>query len=317
MIHARNRVTPANSPNPMLALPGTDPVAGLLEQMRIAGIEPTDPGVIVADGLIHRFRVEGDKLGTLNGWFVLHHDHGAAGTWKGGATCTWSSKSTARMSRSEKDAFHASIRQAKAEAQRQREVEQQHAAERAAELWSKTKPASADHPYLVRKRIEPGNARQAGELLVLKIEDIDGAIRSLQYIGPDGTKRMLSGGAKRGHFILVAGSLPADLIVIAEGFATASTVATQFSGAAVLAAIDAGNLLPVAEVVRRRHPDTQIIIAADDDRLTDGNPGFSKAREAAAAVKGNIIRPVWPEGSPQSLSDFNDLSAWLMEVSHA
>ena len=293
--------------------------------MRAAGIEPTDPGVIVADGVIHRFRVEGDRAGTLNGWCALHSDHGAAGSWKAGATCTWSSKSTTSMSRAEKDAFHASIRHAKAEAQRQREVEQQHAAERAADLWSKARPASevlpvATHPYLRRKRIASGNARQSGDLLVLKIQDIGGSIRSLQYIGTDGTKRMLSGGAKRGHFILVAGSLPADLIVIAEGFATASTVATQFPGAAVLAAIDAGNLLPVAEVVRRLYPDAQLVVAADDDRLTDGNPGLSKAREAAAAVGGRLIRPEWPPGSPLELSDFNDLAGWLdrqREVAHA
>lgn len=291
-----------------------DPVARLLDAMRSAGIQLDNPGQIVADGILHRFRVEGDKAGTLNGWAVLHHDHGAAGTWKGGSSCTWSSRSIISMSRVERDAFYAKVRAAKAEAQRQREVEQQQAAERAAELWSKTRPASPSHPYLVKKRIQPGVARQSGDLLVLKIEDIDGSIRSLQYIAPDGTKRMLSGGAKRAHFVVVAGSLPADVIVIAEGFATASTVATQFSGACVLAAIDAGNLLPVAEAAHKRYPAAQIVVAADDDRATDGNPGLTKAREAAAAVKGRLIRPVWPEGSPETLSDFNDLAAWLMEV---
>ena len=292
-----------------------DPVAGLLDAMRAAGIEPADPGLIVADGILHRFRVEGDKSGSLNGWAVLHHDHGAAGTWKGGATCTWSSKSTSRMSRSERDAFYAKVREAKAEAQRQREVEQQHAADRAAELWSKTRPASPSHPYLVKKRIEPGNARQQGAVLVLRIIDIDGNLRGLQYIGPDGAKRMLSGTNKKSHFIGVAGSLPADLIVIAEGFATASTVAREFPGACVLAAIDAGNLEPVARAVRAGHPAAQIVVAADDDRATPGNPGLTKAREAAAAVGGTLIRPAWPEGAPDDLSDFNDLGAWLMEVS--
>ena len=297
-----------------------DPIAGLLEAMRRAGINPTDPGQIVADGTLRRFRVEGDKEGTANGWAVLHHNHGAAGTWRGGVSCNWSRRSTNSMSRAERDALYAKVHAAKAEAQRQREVEQQQAAERAADLWSKAKPASADHPYLLRKRIEPGNARQSGDLLVLMIEDIGGAIRSLQYIGPDGTKRMLSGGAKRGHFIIVAGSLPADLIVIAEGFATASTVATQFPGACVLAAIDAGNLEPVARAVRQRYPRAEIVIASDDDRLTPGNPGMSKAREAAAAVGGTLARPVWPPGSPLELSDHNDLHVWLIEhpeVSHA
>lgn len=300
--------------------PPVDPVAGMLEQMRVVGIEPDDPGLIVADGILHRFRVEGDKPGTRNGWCVLHHDHGAAGTWKGGATCTWSAKSTARMSRAEKDAFHAQMRAAKAEAQRQREVEQQQAAERAADLWSKATQASPVHPYLRRKHVEPGNARQSGDLLMLKIEDIDGETRSLQYIAGDGSKKLLTGGAKRSHFIIVAGSLPASLIVLAEGWATSMTVATQFPGAAVLAAIDCGNLLPVAQALRSRYPAAQIAVAADDDRCTEGNPGLSHAREAAAAVGGKLVRPVWPEGAPQSLSDFNDLAAWMIEhpeVSHA
>jgi len=155
---------------------------------------------------------------------------------------------------------------------------------------------------------------------MLKIEDVNGNIRSLQYIAGDGTKKLLTGGAKKSHFITVAGSLPAALIVLAEGFATASTVATQFPGAAVLAAIDCGNLLPVAQAVRARYHDVQIIIAADDDRLAQVNPGLNKAREAAAAVHGKLVRPVWPEGAPESLSDFNDMAAWLIEhaeVSHA
>lgn len=312
----RRTVTPAKTRAALLAMaPPADPVAGLLDMMRAAGIEPTDTGVIVADGFLHRFRVEGDKAGSLNGWFVLHRDHGAAGTWKGGASCTWSSKSATRMSRAEKDAFHASIRQAKAEAQRQREADHQAAADRASMLWSKATPAKPEHPYLRKKRIPPGNARQSGDLLVLCIEDVNGNARSLQYVDADGTKRMLSGGAKRGHFVLVAGSLPADLIVIAEGFATAMTASTQFPGAAVLAAVDAGNLEPVALAIRAKCPAAEIVICADDDRLTPGNPGLTKARTAAGAVHGKLVRPAWPDDAPESLSDFNDLAVFMEEVS--
>jgi hypothetical protein len=34
-------------------------------------------------------------------------------------------------------------------------------------------------------------------------------------------------------------------------------------------------------------------------------------------VGGKLIRPVWPDGAPASLTDFNDLAGWLMEVSNA
>ena len=289
-------------------------VTGLLDALRAAGVNPIDPGEIVADGTLRRFRADGDKPGTRNGWAVLHQDHGAGGSWKSGITCTWSEKATARMTRAEKDAFHADIRKAKAEAQRQREAEQHVAADRASMLWAKATPAKPEHPYLVRKCIPPGNARQAGDLLVLKIEDADGNTRSLQYIGPDGSKRMLSDGAKKSHFVIVAGALPADLIVIAEGFATAATVATQFPGACTVAAIDAGNLEPVALAICARYPAAEIVIAADDDRLTADNPGMTKARAAAGAVHGKLVRPVWPDGAPERLTDFNDLAAWMMEA---
>ncbi|HOI67969.1 MAG TPA: DNA primase, partial [Thiomonas arsenitoxydans] len=166
--------------------------------MRAHGIAPADPGVIVADGALRRFDVEGDRRGSRNGWAVLHHNHGAAGNWKSGVTITWIAKSIARMTRQERDEHFRLIRQAKAEAQRQREADQHAAAERAAMLWEKAAPANAAHPYLVRKRIAPGNARQSGNLLVLRIEDAEGNTRSLQFIAADGSKRMLTEGAKRG-----------------------------------------------------------------------------------------------------------------------
>jgi putative DNA primase/helicase len=312
--HERSHYNLTASQRQRAAMVPCDPVAGLLDAMLSAGIRPVDAGAIVADGVLRRFDVEGDRRGSRNGWAVLYHDHGAGGSWKTGVSCAWSSKSTARMTRQEKDLFYRQMRAAKAEAQRQRDAEHAAAAERASMLWDKAKPATAQHAYLVRKRIAPGNARQTGELLVLKIEDVNGNTRSLQYIGPDGTKRMLTGGAKKGHFIIVQGALPADLIVIAEGFATASTAATQFPGAAVLAAIDAGNLEPVALAIRSKHPAAEIVVCADDDRQTFGNPGLTKARAAAAAVHGKLVRPIWPDGAPESLTDLNDLAVF-MEVS--
>ncbi|MGE0070991.1 MAG: toprim domain-containing protein [Thiomonas sp.] len=293
-----------------------DPAGALLDALRTHGISPADPGEIVADGILHRFQIDGDKRGSRNGWAVLHRDHGAAGSWKSGVSCTWSAKSTSRMTRQEKDAHFQMLRRAKAEAQRQREAEHEAAAARASALWSKARPASPDHPYLRKKHIPPGNARQQGNLLVLRVEDADGNIRSLQYIAPNGVKKLLTGGAKRGHFIVVDGTLPAGLIVLAEGWATSMTVATQFPGAAVLAAVDAGNLEPVALAIRAKYPDAQIVICADDDRLTPGNPGLTKARAAAAAVKGKLVRPIWPAGIPLEASDFNDLAVYLMEVAH-
>jgi putative DNA primase/helicase len=79
----------------------------------------------------------------------------------------------------------------------------------------------------------------------------------------------------------------------------------------VLAALNAGNLKPVAVACRQHWPSAEIIIAGDDDRQTNGNPGATKAREAAIAAGAELALPQWPEGAPENLSDFNDLAVWL------
>jgi len=129
----------------------------------------------------------------------------------------------------------------------------------------------------------------------------------------DGAKRFTTGMAKTGHFIHVAGDLAAPkLIAIAEGWATAMAVAQRFfPGAAVLAALDCGNLLHVAQAARQRFPGAELVLCADDDRCTPGNPGLTKAREAARAVGGTLARPAWPAGAPLELSDFADLALFL------
>lgn len=285
----------------------TDPVAAMLQRLREHGIEPSDSGAIVPDGKLRRFHVVGDRAGTTNGWCVLHPDHGAAGSWKASATVTWTARGHRRLTRQQRAALSAAITQQREEAQRQREAAHQDAARRAAALWARAQPACADHPYLRKKRVPPGPARQLGDWLVLPIVDVDGQLRGLQYIGPGGDKRLLRGTNKRAGFIVVAGALPAASVLIAEGYATAASASGICPADAALAAIDCGNLEPVARALRERWPDTAIVIAADDDRLTEGNPGLSKARAAARAVGARLIRPRWPADAPPNLTDFNDL----------
>ena len=64
-----------------------------------------------------------------------------------------------------------------------------------------------------------------------------------------------------------------------------------------MSAIDSGNLKAVAEALHAKYPEKPILIAGDDDRhliLTQGvNPGRSKAEEAAQAVGGKAIFPIF------------------------
>ena len=62
--------------------------------------------------------------------------------------------------------------------------------------------------------------------------------------------------------------------------------------------------------MRAKYPALKIIVAADDDHLTDGNPGMSKATAAAQAVGGLVAVPSFPtseNGRPDKATDFNDL----------
>jgi putative DNA primase/helicase len=65
-------------------------------------------------------------------------------------------------------------------------------------------------------------------------------------------------------------------VVIAEGYATAATIA-QHAKVPAIAAFDSGNLLAVATSIRERCKDKQIIIAGDDDHRLESNPGRAKA----------------------------------------
>lgn len=175
------------------------------------------------------------------------------------------------------------------------------AAEAAAKQWERGEPADPLHGYLVSKDIGPNGARQSGVVLLVPVMGADGEIQSLQRIMPDGTKRFTKGGRMKGGRFVIGDLTDPERLVIAEGFATAASC-YEATGLPAVVAFNAGNLAPVAESIREQLPDAQIVLAADDDRSTKGNPGAAAAQKAARAVSGLVAMP-GIEG------DFNDLHA--------
>ena len=261
------------------------------------------------DGSIHRFRVLGDKPGTLNGWYLLFADgiaSGCFGSWKVGTSHTWSSRQPADPK--EADLLRQRIEQARRQREAEQHQRQQDAAEYANRLWRDARRADPDHPYLSAKAIRAYALRQRGDVLLVPLT-YAGQLVNLQRIHPDGTKRFLFGGMVKGCYSPLGIIQPGKPLCICEGWATAATLHTE-TGAAVVSALNAGNLLPVALGLRAKHPGLEIIIAGDDDRLTPGNPGRTAAHAAAVAVGGQVVFPEWPAAAPDSLTDFNDLVAW-------
>jgi putative DNA primase/helicase len=267
-----------------------------------AGMVP--PAEVVADGRLHRFSPSGRRNDSA-GWYVIHADGlpaGAFGDWRTGVSQRW----RAASSRSMTEAEHAELRQRIERQRRQREAEivRRHAEARAraARLWRDASPAVASHPYLLRKGVKQHGLRQIGDSLLVPMR-AGGVLRSLQFIERDGRKRFLSGGRVGGCYCGIG--RPSGSILICEGYATGASL-FEATGIATAAAFSAGNLLPVSRSLRQRFPDVTLIVAADHDARTPGNPGLSSARAAALEVGGLLATPCDPHCDESQ--DFNDLA---------
>ena len=95
-----------------------------------------------------------------------------------------------------------------------------------------------------------------------------------------------------------------SLLLIVAGFATGATIHAATGGKPVAVAFACGNLLPVCLTLREQLPKARIVVCADNDHKTDGNPGVTKAREAAKAIRARLAVPQVEVGT-----DYNDLMA--------
>ena len=266
------------------------------QAMQAAGIHYS--GEIIADDNLHRFHIDGHKRSSSNGAYVLHADGCPAGwfmDYKTGVSQAW------RFNGGTGSGFsrQMQVEIEKAKRQREAEIRQKHevAAKKAVYIWNQSKPIiqQEDHPYLIRKRIQPHSARLYRHSLAIPIYNESDQLVNLQFISPEGEKIFLLGGRKRGCFHII-GDLT-DKIMICEGFDTGASL-YEDSGQRVIVAFDAGNLLPVAKNIRELSPDSEIIICGDNDL---SGVGQGKAKEAALAIGGKVLIPQIPG------ADWNDV----------
>lgn len=199
---------------------------------------------------------------------------------------------------------------ANSNAEQQRRRLQEEVADRALRLWQEAAPASPNHPYLRAKDVGAHELRERNGVLYVPLFDIDGRVWTLQTISQgadDGFgKRFMRGGRVAGLFAPIGLNAPPRRLIICEGWATGATLHEQ-TGWPVMAAMNAGNLMAVAKTARKTWEAADIVLAADNDRRTRGNPGASKATEAALVVGARLAVPQFPENAGDKDSDFNDL----------
>lgn len=285
----------------------TSAIDAFKQAMSATGVEP--PAEIVADGELHRFTVSGDRARSDNGWFVFHSDDpaaGAFGCWKRGISEMWCSKTSQSMTQAERSAYMAKMEAVKQKREEELKRIQTECRVWCADAWDKAEAASNEHDYLRRKGVQAYGLKSFNEKLLVPIQDMEGTIHGLQFIAPDGNKKFKTGTSKVGHFFRI-GEVKNNIVILCEGYATGASI-HQATGHAVFVAFDAGNLLAVAQIIRLNFPEMTIIVAADDDHGTDGNPGLTKATEAAQAVNGFLAIPVFPDNRESNDTDFNDLA---------
>lgn len=158
------------------------------------------------------------------------------------------------------------------------------AAKKAAEILKVATPASADHPYLLRKEGDPVDTlleidaarvksitkyapKSDGELLTgrLLIAAVkkDGKLSTLEFIDEQGRKSALRGGAKAGGY-WATGRLPDGngnglTLLLGEGVVTVLS-AGKATGHLAIAALSSGNLLAVAEAMHELYPAAMIVV---------------------------------------------------------
>ena len=286
-------------------------------QMIAAGLEPP-PMPLDLTGRVRRFGPKKThwyrlrEVRTDGGSFVVV---GSFGNWRGQerhrVEVDWQG-----ISEAERAELEARRQAQAAAAQRERAEAAALAAMGAAEIWSRASREGTS-PYLQRKGVEPEACRfLPGGVLVVPLLRYDlpreQALRAVQRIWPDGTKRFSKGFEKPGVCLRLGHVVVGEPILVCEGYATGLTLRMAVDRRLpVFVALDAGNLLPVVQLLRGLHEGCRLLICADDDWRTAGNPGREKAHKAARTVSDTAY--TWPVFRPHNRgpkdTDFNDLHA--------
>lgn len=275
-----------------------------MEEMRNHGLEPAE--VPRADGELHRIRDTRDKPGKKDLYYRLHDDgypEGIFGHWSRlPDTKKWQPKHKNKLTHEERHQLkqlHEQRRVADELALQERRTE---CRARAAKMFAMAKDASNDHEYLKQKNVNAHGIKELDEVLLIPLYK-DGILTGLQLILSEGTKRFLPGTEKTGAYFSIPGK--GNNVYIAEGYSTAATI-HELTGCTVHVAFDCGNLKAVAKAVKTAHPECELVICADNDRHTPGNPGLTNAKAAALATDAKLAIPTFPgdEGT-----DFNDMVA--------
>lgn len=288
----------------------------------------------ICDGRSHRIMVEGDRQGTKSGFYVMHLDGVPNGYFINNRNKDTFKKTyyQNRIYKKESEEVikkrHEEIKlkqQQEIALKKQEEIEVAEKLRRKISVLPNT--LSIESPYFKKKQIEGSKytyieflkrKNETGEyvsqsITYIPMYNVDGKITTVQYIDPEGNKRFVKNGQKRGTMHVVDGKITKQdrYIIICEGYATAATIQEEVNNienyrgiTKVVAAMDAGNISNVAKALKDKYPDKLYVIAADNDRFSKVNVGVQEANKVAEDIGAVVIVP---EFSQNIGTDYNDL----------
>lgn len=285
-----------------------------------AGIACDKP--VTVDGKLHRYKTRGDH--DANCWYVFHEGDGficgAFGCWKRQITQKWSDIEFNQLTPEQRKAARLGWQAALDQQRKDQELAHAEARKKCNAMLADSAPAR-EHAYLNAKMVKPHGPVKLAPLehvkgwLTIPLQDEAGIVHSCQFIADDGTKRFFYGGRVQGCYFEIPGKSSAPILVC-EGYATGCSL-FEATGWTAICAMNCGNLAAVTQAIRKLNPGRTIVICADNDQFTEGNPGLGKARAAAKSGSTSLTWPVFPvEQLPEKPTDFNDLhqNEGLVEV---
>jgi putative DNA primase/helicase len=306
-----------------------------LDVLSANGIRLTDPASIIIDGDKHRARVEGDKKTNLV--YQIFPDERPAGWfdyYKGGVAQTFTlGNDNKPLTDQEIAALQQHMRKERERRQLETQLRYEARAVIVQALWKQAKPVTT-HPYLTKKGIDtaagirqldtidmaqfmddPENKTVMRNVLLIPVFRLEGGkttLEAAQIIDHTGRKLFAKGARMRGNCHPIKGEHD-DMLIVAEGYATGKAI-NRVTGRTVMVCMFAGNMAPVAESLRDRFPDREIVYAPDNDWANTPNAGLDGAKAASESVPGRIVSPTFPEGADKEHTDWDD---WLRHYGSA
>ena len=271
------------------------------------GYEPDPKKGLITDGSVGRAYINIGNQRKLVGWYQAWLDQstpfGRIGDYRISTdqpTAIWKPENSQKFRMTKEQ--RAEIEDLRRQAEVKSAEKYSQAAQRSQSIWEQCEEVQR-HAYLEKKQVlSYGLRKDKHDNLVIPLKDKQGSIVGLQYIGPDGTKRFLTGSKKSGSFFLLGREIfkTSDSLNYAEGYATAASIYADRSQPVVVA-FDAFNLIKVAEVMYQYFPKHKHVFVADND---DSKTGEKEAQKAAAYIQkqGGYAEIQMPE----TKGDYND-----------